>query len=122
MSALFNVDKAVPAALGILGVSFFTGNTYGTLTSSFTGSLTLDNSDNTWELISASNAIPIGTRWLVSQVAYQDATLLGIDGAYHPGYVDVADMTITQIPEPATLGLLTLGGLAMYGKRKSLSR
>jgi hypothetical protein len=122
MSAQFNVDKAVPAALGVLGVSFFTGNTYGTLTTYFTNSLTLDNSNNTWELISGSSAIPVGTRWLVSQVAYQDATLLGIDGVYHPGYVDAADMTITQVPEPATLGLLILGGLAMRCKRKGFSR
>lgn len=118
MNALFNVDKGVPAALGALGVSFFSGNYYGSLTGSFTGSLTLDNSPNTWESISASNAIPIGTRWLVSQVAYQDATLLGIDGLYHPGYVDAADLTITQIPEPATIGLLSLGALGFLRKRK----
>jgi hypothetical protein len=118
LTAWFNVDKAVPAAFGALGVSFFTGSSYGTLTTSFTNSLTLDISPNTWESISAINSIPVGTRWLLSQVAYKDSSLLGIDGIYHPGYVDAADLTVTQIPEPATLSLLALGGLSLLRKKR----
>jgi hypothetical protein len=118
LTAWFNIDKAVPAALGALGVSFFTGNSYGTLTTGFTNSLILDTSSNTWQSISAINSIPAGTRWLVSQVAYQDSTLLGIDGAWHPGYVDAADLTITQVPEPATLSILALGGLSLLRKKR----
>jgi hypothetical protein len=114
LSALFNVDKALTAALGGVSVSFFTASNYGSLTSFITGSLTLDNSDSSWETISVSGAIPVGTRWLLSQAFYQDATLLGIDGVYHPGYVDAADMTV--LPEPATIGLLVLGTLAMRKK------
>ena len=116
MSALFDVDKNLLAALGGVGVSFFTANNYGSLTSFITGSLTLDNSANTWEPITVSGAIPVGTRWLVSQVFYQDATLLGIDGNYGGGYVDAADLTIT--PEPATMCLLGLGTLGLLRRRK----
>lgn len=116
LSALFNVDKALTAALGGVGVSFFTTSNYSSLTGYLTNTLTLDNSDSTWETITVNSAIPIGTRWLLSQVFYQDATLLGIDGVYHPGYVDAADLTI--VPEPATMALLGLGTLSLIRRKK----
>ena len=120
MNALFNVDKNLAAALGVVGLSFFTASNYGSIIgSSPTASLTLDNSVNTWEQISVSSAIPVGTRWVLSQVAYMDSTLLGIDGNYGGGYVDAADMTI--VPEPATMCLLGLGGLLLR-KRKVFAR
>lgn len=119
-SALFNVDKALSAALGVISVSFFTASTYGSIIpGSPVASLTLDTSPATWQPISLSSAIPVGTRWILTQVAYQDATLFGIDGQYHPGYVDAADTAISQIPEPATLGLLALGGLMPFLRRRA---
>jgi hypothetical protein len=42
--------------------------------------------------------------------------MLGLDGNYYPGYVDAADMTV--VPEPATLGLLAMGILALRRKRR----
>ena len=58
-------------------------------------------------------------KWLwMRQVAYQNASLLGADGTYYPGYVDAADLTITQIPEPTTLALLALGGLTLGGRKR----
>jgi hypothetical protein len=118
--AQFNVDKALSAALGVISVSFFTTSTYGSLIgSSPIASLTLDTSPVSWQPISLSSAIPVGTRWILTQVAYQDATLFGIDGQYHPGYVDAADTTISQIPEPATIGMLVLGALGLWKKRKN---
>jgi hypothetical protein len=117
MSALFNVDKNLPAALGGVAVSFFTTSNYASNIPPYPiSSLTLDNSANTWEPISVSSAIPVGTRWLLSQVFYQDATLLGVDGNYGGGYVDAAGLTIT--PEPATMGLLSLGILGVLRKRR----
>jgi hypothetical protein len=118
LSALFNVDKNIPAALGAVGVSFFTASNYGSLIGgSPTASLTLDNSNNTWQSILVSSPIPVGTRWMLSQVAYNDASLLGIDGNYGAGYVDAADLTI--VPEPATLGLLALGTFILRRKNKN---
>jgi len=117
-NAQFNVDKALSAALGVISVSFFTTSTYGSIIGgSPVATLLLDTSDVTWQPVSLSSAIPVGTRWILTQVAYQDATLLGIDGQYHPGYVDAADTTISQIPEPATLSILALGGLGLLRKK-----
>jgi hypothetical protein len=119
MSALFNVDKNLAAALGGVGVSFFTTSTYGSNIPPYpAASMTLDNSVNTWQSISVSSAIPVGTRWLVSQVFYQDASLLGLDGNYGAGYADAADLRI--VPEPSTLILLTAGllGLLAYAWRR----
>ena len=110
LSGLFNVDKNVPAALAGIYVSFFTASNYGSLTTYIGNTLTLDNAPGTWETLSVSGAIPAGTRWLVSQVAYNDALLGG-----NPGYVDAADLSIT--PEPATLTLLALGGLGALLRR-----
>jgi hypothetical protein len=112
LSALFNVDKAVPAAVSAVYVQFFSAASYGSQIGSYIGSgLTLDTSPNTWETASISGGIPVGTRWLLSQVAYSDASLVGIDGVGHPGYVDAADLTV--VPEPASLGLLVLAAMAL---------
>ena len=109
-SALFNVDKGVPAAAGAVYMQFFSASNYGSQIGSYISiGLNLDNLDTTWETAAVSGAIPVGTRWLLSQVAYSDASLLGLDGQSHPGYVDAADITIT--PEPASLGLLGLDGM-----------
>jgi hypothetical protein len=107
LTALFNVDKDLSAALGGVYVSYFTNSNYSSLTSYDGSSLTLDNSPATWESISLSKPIPTGTRWLLARVAYNNASLIGTDGATHPGYVDAADLRI--VPEPGILALLSTG-------------
>ena len=117
LSALFNVDKGVPAAVSAVYVQFFSAANYGSQIGSYIGGgLSLDNSPNTWETASVSGAIPVGTRWILSQVAYSDASLMGVDGLSHPGYVDAANFTIT--PEPANIGLLVLGVIGMWMRRR----
>jgi hypothetical protein len=117
LSALFNVDKGVQAAAAAVYLQFFSAANYGSQIGSYIGTgLTLDSSDITWQTISVSGGIPVGTRWLLSQVAYSDASLLGIDGVVHPGYVDAADLTVT--PEPASLVLLLLGAGSMWMRRR----
>ncbi|MDO8303389.1 MAG: PEP-CTERM sorting domain-containing protein, partial [Sedimentisphaerales bacterium] len=104
---------------GSVSVSFFTTSSYGSITGSIDNSLVLDTSASTWESISKSGAIPIGTRWLLSQVYFDDSTLKGVppDTTNYPGYVDAAELTIT--PEPATIAMLAIGGLALARKRKT---
>ena len=117
MSALFDAHQNLSAALGGVYVSFFTANYYGSLTSFIGNTLTLDNATSTWEPISVSGAIPPGTRWLLSQVVYSDASLLGSDGVSYPSYVDAAGLTIT--PEPASVvGLLVVAATALRMRRR----
>lgn len=116
MNAMFDANQNVPAAIGGVYVSFFTANNYGSLTTFIGNTLTLDNATGTWQPISVSGAIPAGTRWLLSQVVYSDASLMGSDGATHPSYVDAAGLTLT--PEPASLGLLAFGAIALWMRRR----
>jgi hypothetical protein len=113
LSVLLNSDKNVLAANSGVYVSFFTANNYGSLTSTIGSGLTLDNNPITWETSSVTGPIPAGTRWLMSQVAYNDVSLLGA-----AGYVDAADLTI--VPEPGTTALLLSGlmGLLCYAWQK----
>jgi hypothetical protein len=112
LSGLFTAGPNVPAALGAVYVSFFSANYYGSLTGYIGNTLTLDNAASTWEPISVSGIIPIGTTWLMSQVAYGNASLLG-----NPGYVDAAELTIT--PEPASVvGLLVVAATALRMRRR----
>jgi hypothetical protein len=116
LSALFDVDSNVPAAAGSVYIQFFSAANYGSqIGTGVGGPLALDSLDTTWELATVTTPVPVGTRWLVSQVYYSDASLLGNDGTIHPGYVDAADLSV--VPEPATLGLLLPGALAVLRRR-----
>ena len=117
LSALLDVDTNVPAAVGGVSVLFFNASNFGSqIGTPITGNITLDALPGTWETASISGTIPVGTRWLLSQVAYGNASLIGSDGALHPGYVDAADLRI--VPEPVSIGLLALGGLFAFNRRR----
>ena len=51
--------------------------------------ITLDNSPGTWQQSLVTGTIPPGTRWLLVQTGFSDATLQG-----RPGYVDCVDLSI----------------------------
>jgi hypothetical protein len=113
LSALFNTGQNVPAGVAAVYVQFFSASNYGSQIGGAVGAgLTLDNSPATWQPISISTTVPVGTTWILSQVAYSNASLLS-----NPGYVDAADMTIT--PEPASMALLGLGGAVLFRKRRA---
>ncbi len=116
-SARFNVDQFVPAAVSSVHVQFFSAANYGSQIGVGTNnSLSLDGLATTWETASVGGAVPVNTRWMLVQVAYSNASLLGTDGAIHPGYVDAAQFRV--VPEPATLGLLVLGAVSMWMRRR----
>ena len=110
--ALINTNGGYAGAFAAVIVQFFTGANYASLIgSSGSGTLTLDSNPTTWESISVSSAIPVGTTWLVYQVAYQNASI-----GNNTGFVDDAYLNITQVPAPGALALLGLAGLA--GRRR----
>ena len=116
VSALLNADSGLSGAVGNVAVLFFSASNYASqIGTPVSSNLTLDTLPGTWQTHAASGAVPVNTRWLVTQVAYQNASLLSADGSYHPAYVDAADLVI--VPEPATLGMLSLGALALWRKR-----
>jgi hypothetical protein len=116
--ALFNAHPHLSAALSNISVLFFSAANWGSqIGSPITSNLTLDALPNTWETNLAIGTLPVGTRWLITQVAFQNASLLGADGVMYPGYVDAADVSI-KVPEPATLSLLGLGVFTLLGRRR----
>ncbi len=112
LSALFNAGPNVPAGSAAVSLRFFSTSNWGSLIGGpVVGTLSLDNSAATWESALVTAPIPVGTRWVMTEVLYNNASLLG-----NPGYVDDAALRIT--PEPASVALLALGGLAALRRRR----
>ncbi|MGD0517059.1 MAG: PEP-CTERM sorting domain-containing protein [Thermoguttaceae bacterium] len=117
LSAYFNADQHVSGAHAFVNITFYdsSNNLLGGPPSS---GLILDGNTSTWEQISLTATEPLSTKYIVSQVMYDENFLLGTDGAIHPGYVDSASLTL--VPEPGTIVLLLSGlvGLICYAWRK----
>jgi len=112
VGALFNVGTPVPAAAASVGIRFFSAANWGSAigTPIFSG-LGLDNNSQTWEFIGLNSIpVPVGTRWLITEVLYINSSLGG-----QPGYVDAARLDL--VPEPSSLALVALGGLALLRRR-----
>jgi len=111
LSALFNANQNLPAAIGGVSMTFFTTSTYASNIPPYPiVNLTLDNNTSTWEPISLTSPVPVGTRWVLSQVFYSDASLHA-NGAIYPAYVDAAELRL--VPEPSTLTLLGIGAFGL---------
>ena len=117
LSAYFNANQYVSGAHAFVNITFYdsSNNLLGGPPSS---GLILDGNTSTWEQISLTATEPLSTKYIVSQVLYDENFLTGSDGALHPGYVDSASLTL--VPEPGTIVLLLSGlvGLICYAWRK----
>lgn len=110
-SALFDTVGGYIGALAIINISFFSGPTYGSLLgNSGNGVLNLDGNPLTWESASVTSLIPVGTTWMMFQVAYNDASI-----GNNPGFVDDTFMDI--VPAPGAIALLGLAGLCTRRRR-----
>ncbi len=118
LSALFNAEN-VPQAQAYVGLHCYSGPGVGyKISTIFSGGVDLDPDADTWETIQLwpghfpvpQGIIPTNTRWVVSEVAYDNKSLEG-----NPGYVDAASLRI--VPEPASF--LALGaGLGLVALRR----
>jgi len=109
--ALYNTNGGYTGAFAIVNVQFFASSTFSSLIgNSGNGTLTLDNDPTSWESTSVTSMIPVGTTWVVYQIAYQNASI-----GNNTGFVDDAYLRINQIPAP---GALAAFGLAALGARR----
>jgi hypothetical protein len=117
LSAYFNANQNLPAAHAFVNVSFYDA-AYVLLSAPPSVGLVLDNNTSTWQQISVTATGPLSAKYIVSQVLYDDSTLIGVNGATYPGYVDSASLTL--VPEPGSILLLVSGlaGLVLYAWRK----
>ena len=119
-SALYNVPADISTGLSSLNIQFLDASHAAIGAGANAGSPILDNNVATWEQLNITSALlPVGTQYLRTQLAYNNASMMGA-GASRPGYVDHANLTLTIIPEPATLFLAAaamLGALLIRKRR-----
>lgn len=109
-SALFNAN--VPAAVAGIRFWYFDTPDWDINNAGDTVNVTIDNDPATWETVSITANVPVGTRWLITDLFFNSASL----GQGNFGYVDAATLSI--VPEPSALALLAVTGLALPFVRK----
>ena len=110
LGAYFDADQNLTAAHAYVNISFY-DSSYSLLGGPPSSGLILDNNPATWEQISLTATEPLNTKYIVSQVMYDNSTLASHSGAVYAGYVDSA--SLTRVPEPTTVILLGLGGFGL---------
>jgi hypothetical protein len=118
LSAYFNAN--VPSALAYVNMSYYDA-TYTYLGDLSSSPGTIDSNPATWQQKSLTAIAPLSTKYIISQVMYDENSITTSDGLIHAGYVDSASLTV--VPEPGTIALLGMGvfGLLAYAWRRSRS-
>jgi hypothetical protein len=92
LSAWLNTPDiaGIPPVVGGVTVFFYSCATcWGNVVPYIGTPITLDNNPSTWEQSLVAGSIPAGTRWLLVQTGFTDATLVG-----RPGYVDCVELLV----------------------------
>lgn len=115
-SALLNAQGT--GRIGGIYLSFFTSSSYSSAFGGTPGASVnpLDSDASTWEMASRIASIPAGTRWMMFQIAYNNASLSNVGGQPDFGYADDASLTI--IPAPGVAGLVGLCALVAGRRRR----
>jgi len=111
LGALFNVENA-PKARTVVHISYYSGPGGEFEIGTFWSLLDLDADVTTWETNLAQTSVPVGTRWVVSDIAYDSELLQG-----NPGYFDAASLRI--VPEPGSFLALGAGLGLLAGRQRS---
>ncbi len=90
LSGFCDADPGIPAAFGAAAVSFYALPDWYSSNTFIADGRTLDADPATWEQVAVTGEVPIGTRWMISQVYFSNGLLRGL-----PAYVDSTEMTIT---------------------------
>jgi hypothetical protein len=108
LSAYFNAN--VPAALAFVNMSFYDA-TYTYLSDLSSSPGLIDSNPATWEQKTLTLTAPLTTKYIISQVMYDENSITTTDGLVHAGYVDSASLTV--VPEPGTIALLGMGAFGL---------
>jgi hypothetical protein len=119
--ALFNVPQDLQAAVGSVGVTFLNAANVP-LAPLFVGTpATPDSNPVSWQPFGMTNvAVPVNTSYIRMQLAYSNVTMQSAVGADRPGFIDNARLSLTLVPEPATIGLgaVALLGMLLLSRRR----
>ncbi|MCE9619236.1 MAG: hypothetical protein K8R92_04940 [Planctomycetes bacterium] len=119
LQALFTTGQTLNGSIAAVSLQFFGGASYGTqIGTGISFAMPLDGSAATWQNVLVTGMIPVGTTWILSQVMYNNASLLASDGVVYSGYVDDADLDIRLVPAPGAFGLVTLAGAFAARRRR----
>lgn len=113
--ALYNAENnaGTPPPLAGLYLNYFSAANFGSMIGPTDQNVfNLDFSSATWELNTVSATVPVSTRWIAFQVAYDNNSILGLAG----GYVDDTFMEI--VPAPGALALSGAAGLVALRRRR----
>jgi len=98
-SAYFNGATGIAAASSLTTLRFYSTSGLGGASTVTSHSLVLDANTGTWQLNGVTAAIPIGTRWMVVELAYGNASIGSL-----AGFVDEAALCIHKLPCDSALG------------------
>jgi hypothetical protein len=112
-SAWLNTNGGYSGAFGLVNVMYFSSATFSSqIGNSGSGTLTLDSNPQSWQSVSVTSMIPVGTTWLVYQVAYLNSSI-----GTNTGFVDLAGLDIVQVPAPGAIAAFALAALGARRRR-----
>jgi hypothetical protein len=121
-SALFNVPADISAAVASVSVSYYDAS-HSPLGFSSAGSGTLpggfvDKNPLTWQSLNIVGAsVPVGTQFMLMQMAYNNASMYNPNNVNRPGFNDHTSLTL-NVPEPSTLVLAAFGLIGLFVVRR----